>query len=284
MHMRYRDRQGCATTGLGAAVISFQQQTTWEKVSPETWRGDLDASWAQGRATFGGVLTGAALRGMIHTVGDERIPRSIQTTFARPVHPGPASMQVRLLRQGRAVSVLQAQITQDGEICATFVGSFGHDRPSNLSIAAPRNAQITPAATSIEMPYQPGIMPAFTQHFAYRWAEGCLPFSGGTEPIAGGWCQHRMQPENTHVGIVGLLDAWPAPLLTMVDRPVPASTISWTAFFVDVPPPSQSSGWWFLRATPTHCSGGYGTTQGGLYAPDGRLAAHMSQTVVIFDA
>lgn len=69
----------------------------------------------------------------------------------------------------------------------------------------------------------------------------------------------------------------------MATRPVPASIVSWTASFVDVPSPAEAEGWWYGKATPIHAAHGYATTQGFLYAPDGRLAAHMERLVAIFD-
>jgi acyl-CoA thioesterase len=127
-------------------------------------------------------------------------------------------------------------------------------------------------------------MPAFVQHFRYCWEDCRHPFSGSAEPISSGWCRHRGPTGSPHAAVVGLLDAWPAPLLTMGTVPFPASTVSWTASFVDVPPDSDPDGWWYFRATVRHSADGHATTEGRLYAPDGRLAAHMDQLVVIFDA
>lgn len=265
-------------------MTSFQQQTRWQPDGDGRWLTDIDAEWAQGRATFGGIVSAAALEAMVQLGGEGRAPRAVKTTFVRPVAPGPAALTASVLRAGRALTTTEARVLQGDKLCATVEASFGADRPSNLVVTPPAHPHTAPAGDTVEMPYIPGLMPAFTQHFAYRWEGGRYPFSGASEPISSGWCRHKTPIASVHGAIIGMLDAWPAPLLTMASKPFPASTVSWTASFVDVPSPEEAEGWWYFHATPIHSASGYATTHGSLYAPDGRLAAHMDQLVVIFDA
>jgi len=263
-------------------MTSYQNQTSWAPDGDGQWTHTLDPSWAQGRATFGGVVTGAALKAMRTLVGQERLPRAAQTQFYGPVGPAPVTLRAEVVRAGRALTAVEAHVYQGGKRRASVQASFGAARDSGLVVVPPPHPQMLPAEDTIELPFLPGVTPAFTQHFAYRWEGGRYPFSGASEPVTSGWCKHRQPSDDPYVDIVGLLDAWPAPLLTMADRPVPASTVSWTASFVDVST-SAADGWWYFRADPVHSARGYATTRGHLYAPDGRLAAHMEQLVVIFD-
>lgn len=265
-------------------MSSFAQQTRWRLEEPRRWVADIDPTWGQGRATFGGLVSAAALEAMVSLVDGDRSPRAVKTSFLRPVAPGPAVLSAEVLRAGRALTTAEARITQDGKLCATVEASFGADRPSNLVVTPSAHPHTEPADDSIELPYIPGVTPAFTQHFGYRWEGGRFPFSGAKEPVSSGWCQHRTPIASVHGAILGMLDSWPAPMLTMATKPFPASTVSWTAAFVDVPAPEDAEGWWYFKATPVHSAAGYATTRGSLYAPDGRLAAHMDQLVVIFDA
>jgi acyl-CoA thioesterase len=266
-------------------MTTFLQQTRWQPDGEGRYHGALDASWGQGRALFGGILTGAALEAMADLVGTDRPPRAVTTSFIGPAAPGTATMTAQIMRAGRALTTAEARIEQGGAVCVTVQASFGAPRPSNIIITAPPHSQPDPdLENTVEMPYLEGITPRFTQHFGYRWEDGRYPFSGSDVAISSGWCRHRTRTGSVHAAIVGLLDAWPAPMLTMPSRPIPASTVSWTAAFVDVPSPAEAEGWWYFRALPVHSSHGYATTRGMLYAPDGRLAAHMDQLVVIFDS
>ncbi|MCP3950866.1 MAG: thioesterase family protein [Desulfobacterales bacterium] len=65
---------------------------------------------------------------------------------------------------------------------------------------------------ALELPYSEGLTPAFTRHFAYRWALGDLPFSGKGGHEIGGWIQFRERTDClSEEWLVALADAWPIP-------------------------------------------------------------------------
>ncbi|MFT5681766.1 MAG: acyl-CoA thioesterase [Myxococcota bacterium] len=263
-------------------MSSFDEITTWQPDGDGTWSHTVGEDWGQGRAAFGGVQTAAALRAMRSLVDPDRTPRTIATSYIGPLAPTPATLTARIIRAGRALTSAQALITQDGREVALFQASFGAPRPSGLRIQPPTRPQRPDPDERPAMPFLPGIIPAFTQKFDYRWTNGQPPFTGHDTPYLGGWCRHRTPATDGFSTAVALLDAWPAPLLPMLTVPAPASTVSWTAAFIDVPEQSPD-GWWWLDAEGVTAADGYGTTRGRLFAPDGRLAAHMEQLVVVFD-
>jgi acyl-CoA thioesterase len=164
------------------------------------------------------------------------------------------------------------------------VGSFGGDRTSAIEIAPVERPQMVGPEEALELPYLEGLTPAFTRHFAYRWALGDLPFSGKGGHEIGGWIQFR---ENTDClseeWLVALADAWPTPVLSMLTKPAPASTLTWELGFVHLDRNSCSENdWWAYRSTVDNAERGYVHEQGNVWDPEGRLAAYSRQTLAVF--
>ena len=264
------------------AEQSFADQLAWIRADEQRWEGTFDPSWAQGRATFGGVQTALALQAMAALVPPERRARAVTTTFLGPVSPAPAALEARVLRAGRALTSATAELWQGGSLRATFSASFGEDRPSAVQVQPDRRPAVPPPDAAPEQPYLDGVTPTFTQHFAYRWTHDSYPFTGSDTAVVGGWVRHRTAAPWVAGAAVGLLDAWPAPVLPLLRGPAPASTASWTAYLIDLPAAVSPEDWWWFEADARWAGGGYATTQGRLFAPDGRLAAHMEQLVVVF--
>ncbi len=262
-------------------MSDFDTITTWQADGESTWSMTVGEDWGQGRAAFGGVATAAALKAMRSLVEPDRTPRSISTSFIGPQRPVPATLTAQVIRTGRALTSAEARITQDGRDVATFQASFGASRPSGLQVQPPTRPQRPAPGPGAGIPIFPGT-PAFTRKFAYCWTDGRPPFSGHDTPYIGGWCRHTTPATDGFGAAVALLDAWPAPVLSLLTAPAPASTVSWTAHFIDVPAVSPD-GWWWFDAEAITAADGYATTRGRLFAPSGRLAAHMEQRVVVFD-
>ncbi len=260
----------------------FEAQTCWSTEDKHHWHGEIDPSWSQGRATFGGVITGAALEAMQSLVEPQRRPRDISTQFLGPVSPGPVTLTAELLRNGRSLTNVQARIEQNGSPRALFQASFAADRASDLTVPHHPRPSTKPLEEVPDMPYLEGITPTFTQHFAYRWTEAQLPFSGSAAPVVRGWVKHRTRASRGYAAVVALLDAWPAPVLPIAKHPFPASTVSWTAYFTE-PLEQTPEGWWWFASDTTTSSSRYATTTGKIYHPNGTLVAHMHQLVAVFD-
>jgi acyl-CoA hydrolase len=83
---------------------------------------------------------------------------------------------------------------------------------------------------------------------------------------------------------LAMLDAWPAPVLPLVNRPVPASTVTWHAQVVAEAPAEgwAPTGWWRYEAASAVAGGGYAGCDASIWAPDGTLFATGRQLVVEF--
>ncbi len=82
---------------------------------------------------------------------------------------------------------------------------------------------------------------------------------------------------------MALVDSWPPPVLAMLERHAPASSLSWTVHLLDTPEQCPE-GWWWFRSETIQAGSGYATTQQYLYRPDGKLALWSEQLVTVFDS
>ena len=259
----------------------------------------LPDDWAQGRASFGGLIAGMLLAAMRRDVPVERVLLSISCTFVGPIATGePFTIETELLRSGKNAVQMQARIIQNQVAQTVLIASFGLLRES----AAHMPALPAPVATAPDglpaMPFIPNVIPNFVQHFDMRWVFGGLPYFGeGTREMGGWWRYkdfdgaHNETDNGTHDGsaailseahYVTLLDAWPPAILPLIKKPAPASSMTWFAQFVQ-PLPLFQNDWMLYRADVAHAANGYGQTQAHIWNASGELLMVSSQTVAVFD-
>jgi acyl-CoA thioesterase len=254
-------------------------------LSPGTFRADVPPDQAQGRAAFGGFLAGLALRAMerVSEASEGRPLRSLLADFVAPVAPGPVEVSAVVLRAGRALTHVEARVRAGDGVAAVFIGAFGAARPTRLAWPAPDAPPLGDVDARPSLPFLEGVTPAFTQHFEYRWGHGFPPFTGATEARYGGWVRPRRGGPVDMAGILALVDAWPAPILSIADRVVPASTVTWMVDLFGVPVVAPG-GWWRFESATVRSAEGYVDIDAKLWAPDGTPVATSRQAVVEFSA
>ncbi len=152
----------------------------------------IPAEWAQGRATFGGLVAALQYEALRAQVPADRPLRSLAITFVGPVAPDvPASYQVEVLREGKAVSQLLGRVVQNGEVATLVQASFGASRPSEIDVASEPPPVFKHWDECQELPYIKGVTPEFMRHLAMRWSVGGLPFTGNKSRDMGGWVRLR---------------------------------------------------------------------------------------------
>lgn len=261
---------------------TFEEALSWAPSSENAWTGEIHESWRQGRAAYGGLLAAHALRAMQAVVEAQRPARSLQVVFVAPLAEGPLTVSSTLLRAGRNISLAQARITQGERLLLTASAAFGSDRPSDIRVQAPLAPSFKAPESCMAMPFLPGITPNFTQHLDYRWIDGGFPFMGHPTPGITGYCRHKAPVTDPALAMVGLADAWPAPVLPLAKGPTPASSVTWNLQLLQHPQVDPQA-WWTMVYEADQAQAGMSTVTGRLHAPDGSLAAISTQLVVVFD-
>ncbi|MEM6292799.1 MAG: thioesterase family protein [Myxococcota bacterium] len=241
---------------------------------------DVPEGWMQGRSTFGG-LTAAIMAALGRRVVPEadRSLRVFSTQLLAPVVPGQLRGEVSVLRSGRNITFTDVRLAQGDAVVARATPVFAKALSDALDIPPPPKPEVTPAESLQPIPYIPGFMPEFTQHVDMRWAEGATPYSGSETAAFVGHCRYRV-PLGGVAGLLALLDTWPAPSLGKASKPIPASTVSWTAHLLGVPADFEQ--WFTFQYETAVGQNGLHTVVGRLYAEDGTLLGWTEQLVAVF--
>lgn len=125
---------------------------------------DLDPSWDLSQVPQGGIVTAVAVRAMQNALDDpaQRL-RTLHTTFAAQVPNGPLDVEVEVLRRGRSMSHLRAEVRPPGS-------GRGH-----LTTAVFGSSRRGFEFTDLEPP-DPILPPAACRSYREPWPEG---FDGG---------------------------------------------------------------------------------------------------------
>ncbi|MEL6674935.1 MAG: thioesterase family protein [Bacteroidota bacterium] len=247
----------------------------------------LDESWMQGRGIYGGLSTALCLDGVKQQLGALPPLRSANINFI-----GPASKEVfvipKLLRQGKSVSFVQAELMGEAGLITQAVFSFGAPRESRLEgVFLPEKSMTDPAASPPFFsdngftPATQGARPAFTHHFDVRLIQGHRPFSGVDTPSFELWVRHQDATAKDMTALIALADMPPPGILPMFKGLAPISSMSWM-FNIIRNDLTNKSGWWFMRVEAEHAHGGYSSQNMSIRNDHGELVMVGRQNVAIF--
>ncbi|WP_169795336.1 thioesterase family protein [Kribbia dieselivorans] len=247
----------------------------------------VEEGWGQGRATFGGVVAGLLVARMRGELADPTTPlRTISVVFVAPVAPGPARIEVDVLRTGKSATLLRGSLIQNDVVAATAQAAFASNRTSavRLDAGARTPHPEAPAVESVmRLPYMPGATPDFFAKVALHPTQGGFPYSGSAEPDFSGWMRLDETVAEFEVEhLVALIDAWPPAITPMLTERVPASTLAWTVDLLETPAPTAGGDHWFYQVRTDGAHDGYGHTRALVWDTDGRLVATSQQTVTVF--
>jgi acyl-CoA thioesterase len=168
-----------ARSHQGAGVGNpFQDVTTVSPSGdvPGCYLGEIDESWCLRPMPQGGVVTAAAVRAMAAELGHaEQRLRTLHTTYVAPVAHGPVEIQVEVLRRGRSVSHLRAEVrnpsSSHGHVTTAV---FGSDRGgfAFTDLEPPLGFVPLAEARSFRDPPPPGVEPFAPSPFWDRRLEG----------------------------------------------------------------------------------------------------------------
>lgn len=243
---------------------------------------EIPQDWMQGRTTFGGLLAAIAIRGL-QNAAQGRSLRSFLMNFVTPIQPGEVLVQLEVLRVGKTLLHARAQLVQRGQVCAILLGTFGAARDSKLRFEGVRApASQLPPEQLVRLPYIEGAMPAFSQHFDYRWTSQHGLFSGASEGKLSGHVRALDADRVDSAVIAALIDSFPPPVLTQLRAPAPASTATWMVTFTHVRPALALNEFCRYESTTTSANSGFACVDTKLWDDEGHLLADSRQLVVEF--
>jgi acyl-CoA thioesterase len=251
-------------------------------------RFSVDESWGQGRTIFGGMLSALAVQAMRDVCGSEWPLRALQTSFVAPVSPGVVEVEVILLRQGKNVRQVKANVMATGpdgieQVAGVLLGVFGGGRESAIPRRMPEQIAVAKAPQDcFQLPFMPGVTPNFTQHMDFRLAEGAYPFTGSTDTFTRTHVAMRQgECKDSELLTVMFADAGPTPALAMLKGPAPASSVSWA---LELRPVALGDvdGFWRMDKEALAIDEGYVNEKTTLWTPSGQLAALGYQVVAVY--
>ena len=243
---------------------------------------EIPQDWTQGRTTFEGLLAAVAIRGLQH-VAQGRPMRSFLMDCLSPTVPGELNIQVDVLRVGRTLLHARATLSQEGQTRALLLGTFGNGRESKLKLegaSAPKSD--LPPDQLVRLPYIEGAMPAYTQHFDYRWTSQHGLFSGAPEGKLSGYVRALNADRVDCAVIATLIDSFPPAVLTQLRAPAPASIVTWMVTFPHLRSAVALSEFNRYESVTSFANAGYASIDTKLWDHDGRLLADSHQLVAEF--
>jgi len=254
-----------------------------DKVLSASCAVQITKEWSQGRAGYGGLIAALVYQAMEKRILDGRPVRNLQISFIGPVSfEEPLEIETDILREGKSVSQIFGRGVQNGQTQITIVGSFGHSRDSQLLIEHDKKIFPENPEELLVMPYVEGKFPAFTKFFDLRYVTA-FPFAGSSDTSLRGFVKFKSPQDKMGIAqLIGLVDAWPPTPLPMLDKPAPASSLSWTIEFMQPQPALGVDDYCQYESETTHASNGYGNTRAMIRNMNGELLAISSQTVTIF--
>lgn len=260
--MRYSELVASLTTGEGGACV-----------------GAIPDNWVQGRTTFGGLTAALCLEGALRAFPDLPPLRSALLSFIAPVG-GIVTVIPNLLRRGKSVAVVNADLMTGEGIAARAVFSFGATRPSTLT-AHFLPMPSAPAADTVEpLPNHPQI-PSFVRNFDRRYVRGGAPFSGSTDCDTHFWVRHADEDARSLAALLALADMPPPAFFPMFSGPAPISTMTWHANFLDEDI-SSDDGWYLVESRAESAAGGYSSQDMFVWSRSGRPLIAARQSVAVF--
>jgi hypothetical protein len=162
------------------------------------------------------------------------------------------------------------------------VAIFGVPRPSKFTLEIPRPIVDVDPESLTDLPSVPGITPQFVRHIQLRWAVGTHPYTGQREPRSTIFARTRDRHCSSEDALIALADSIPTPVLSMLDRPAPASSLNWMLEILGEPSQLDRDGWCQIGTQVRAGTDGYLSQTSILWGPNGHAFCVSHQSVAIF--
>ena len=263
-----------------SALPSFSELlANISQVSSETWQVNITANWLQGRTTYGGLSAAICLASVEKSFPDLPPLRSAQINFIGPV-AGDVTINIKLMRQGRSVSYISAEMTGEKGLATHAVFCFGQRRESRLN----QNFIATPEVPSVEDStdfFDSEFAPAFARNYDCKLALGGHPISGSEHNEHYIWVRHKDKNATNMPALLGIADMPPPAVLPMFTEFAPISSMTWmlNVLTEDI---STQNGWWLMKSAAEHARDGYSSQDMHIWNANGEHVITARQSVAVF--
>lgn len=247
--------------------------------SEETWSVTITENWMQGRTTYGGLSAAICLRAVENSYPDLPPLRSAQINFVGPAG-GKVRVTTKVLRQGRSVAYISAEMIGEKGMATHAVFCFGASRESRFNT----DFTVRPNVPSVEDSkdfFDSGFGPAFASNYESLLAKGGHPISGSTEHEHFIWVRHKDKQATDVAALLGIADMPPPAVLPMFKEFAPISSMTWMVNFL-IEDISTNDGWWLMRSAAEHARDGYSSQDMQVWNANGELVVTGRQNVAVF--
>ena len=240
----------------------------------------IPGDWLQGRTTYGGLSAALCLETALRAFPDAPPLRSALVSFIGPAG-GAVEGRANLLRQGKSVTFVEADLFGENGIATRCAFAFGGARVSQWNRTfTPTPDMPPPEACSPFRPPEGGPI-GFGHHFDARLAKGARPISGSKEHDLFVWVRHEDRSAEGAVALLALADMPPPAVLPMFTELAPISSMTWMVNVLTDAPETRD-GWWLLQSRAENASQGYSSQDMLVWNRDGELVIAGRQNVAIF--
>jgi acyl-CoA thioesterase len=264
-------------------VSELDDDTRIHELSPGRFETTITDRWSIGTAPNGGYLAVITTKSIIASCPHPH-PFSVTTHFLSTARPGPARVEVEVLRAGKSHSTGAARLTQEGKEVLRTIAVLGDLRaasgPTHVTVpshelpapdACGRGRAGPTSALSIADRLDVAMRPA-----AVSWMPGPdgKPRTHSDHAVLDGWVRLRDGTEPDPVSLVFFADSFPPPVLNLSSVRTPwVPTLELTVHVRAIPAP----GFLAARFTTRALIDGYLEEDGELWDSTGQLVAMSRQ-------
>lgn len=197
---------------------------------PDRYATTIEPEWQVIRGPNGGYLGALLLAAMTKRLGDgRRRPRVLTAHFPRVPQLGAIEIQTRLLRTGRSMTWLGAELYQGEDLCVTATAAFSTPWPS-VNYAELSPPTVPALGEALHLPAAQ--LPPFAQNFEYHSTFGS-PFAPSAAGAVGGYIRPAAPIAYSPPVLTMISDAWYPSTFARGVTPVMAATLDLTVHFRD---------------------------------------------------
>lgn len=249
------------------------------KSSQEGLRLTIPEYWMQGRTTYGGLSAALCLQAVYRQHPELPPIRSANIHFIGPVH-GTVSIETRVLREGKSVCFIEAEMKSEGAVLTHAMFCFGKPRESKINQIFRSHPNYKSVSDSKDL-FEDAETPIFLQFFECRLAKGSPPLIGSDTNEHLVWARLKEKLEHNPVSLLAIGDMPPPGVMPMFKQMAPTSSINWAVNFIQNNP-STKDDWWLLRSYAEDAQEGYSSQDMQMWNSRGELVITGRQSVAYF--